>query len=87
VTPTTAAPAPLLGEYLRDYASGKGSAFTRPFNVTGQPAISLPLGWPDDGLPRGVQLIAERGRDDLLVQLARELEVAAPWSHRYRSVG
>ena len=46
--------------------SGLGSAFTRPINVTGQPAISLPLGWPDDGLPRGVQLVADYGREDLL---------------------
>ena len=62
--------------------SGLGSAFTRPFNVTGQPAMSLPLGWPDDGLPRGVQLVADYGREDLLVRVASALESAAPWSHR-----
>ena len=82
VTPTTAAPASLLGEYLRGYESGRGSAFTRPFNVTGQPAMTVPLGWPADGLPRGVQLIAGYGREDVLIRVAAALEAAEPWSHR-----
>ena len=77
VTPTTAGPASPLGDYLTNYVSGLGSAFTRPINVTGQPAISLPLGWPDDGLPRGVQLVAGYGREDLLIRLSARLEVAA----------
>jgi amidase len=82
VTPTTAAPAMRLGEYLTNYVSGLGSAFTRPINVTGQPAISLPLGWPDDGLPRGVQIVAGYGRDDLLIRVAGALESASPWHDR-----
>jgi amidase len=82
VTPTVAAPPGELGEYLRAYVSGLGSAFTRPLNVTGHPAISLPLGWPDDGLPRGVQLVAGYGREDLLVRVGAALEAAAPWAHR-----
>jgi amidase len=82
VTPTTAAPASVLGEYLRGYTSGRGSAFTRPFNVTGQPCITLPLGWPSDGLPRGVQLVAAYGREDRLIRVAAALEEASPWSHR-----
>jgi len=79
VTPTTAAPPTLLGDYLKGYEAGRGSAFTRPFNVTGQPALSLPLGWPDDGLPRGAQLVAPLGREDLLVRVGAQLEQAAPW--------
>ena len=83
VTPTTAAAPTPLGEYLgAGYQSGRGSAFTRPFNVTGNPAVSLPLGWPDDGLPRGVQLIAAYGREDVLIRMSSQLEVAAPWAHR-----
>jgi amidase len=82
VTPTTAAPAMRLGDYLTNYVSGLGSAFTRPINVTGQPAISLPLGWPDDGLPRGVQFVAAYGREDLLIRVAGGLEKACPWSQR-----
>jgi amidase len=82
ITPTTAAPPTLLGDYLRGYEAGRGSAFTRPFNVTGQPALSLPLGWPDDGLPRGVQLVADLGREDVLIRLGAQLERAVPWWER-----
>lgn len=82
VTPTVAAPPGALGDYLSRYVSGLGSAFTRPLNVTGQPALSIPFGWPDDGLPRGVQLVGAYGRDDLVVRAAGALEAAAPWSHR-----
>jgi amidase len=86
VTPTTAGPPTLLGDYAKGYESGRGSAFTRPFNVTGQPAMSLPLGWPTDGMPRGVQLIAPIGRDDLLITVAAALEEAEPWAHRRATV-
>jgi amidase len=82
VTPTTAGPGTPHGEYLTKYVSGLGSAFTRPINVTGQPAVSLPLGWPADGLPRGVQLVADYGREDLLIRVASALESAAPWAGR-----
>ncbi len=82
VTPTTAAPASVLGEYLTRYVSGLGSAFTRPLNVTGHPALSLPLGWPSDGLPRGVQLVARYGREDVLINVASALEAATPWHDR-----
>ena len=82
VTPTTPAPPSPHGEYLRTYVSGLGSAFTRPVNVTGQPAISLPLGWPADGMPRGVQLIGGYGREDVLIRTASALEEAAPWNTR-----
>ena len=82
VTPTTAEPAPLLGAYKQAYRPGRASAFTRVFNATGQPALSLPLGWPADGLPRGVQLVAACGREDVLVRVGSQLEAAAPWADR-----
>jgi amidase len=56
--------------------------FTMVFNISGQPAISLPLGHSDGGLPIGVQIIAPYGREDLLFQIAYQLEEAMPWDHR-----
>ena len=82
LTPTTAEPGPPLGAYKQGYAPGRAGAFTRVFNVTGQPALSLPLGWPEDGMPRGVQFVAAYGREDVLVRLGAQLEQAAPWAHR-----
>jgi amidase len=57
-------------------------ALVEPWNATGQPAISLPLGWSADGLPVGVQLVAAPGRDDVLLRVAAQLEQAKPWAHR-----
>jgi amidase len=58
------------------------AVFTAGFNATGQPAISLPLHWNDDGLPIGVQLVGDLGREDLLIRVASQLEEARPWAER-----
>ena len=81
VTPTlTRLPAPVGG--IRSQAgvtddAGRFSALVRLWNVTGQPAVSLPLGRSGDATPIGVQLVAPPGRDDLLLAVAAELEAAA----------
>lgn len=60
--------------------------FTEAFNISGEPAISLPLAQSRDGLPIGIQLVAPYGREDLLFQVAAQLEQAMPWSDRRPSV-
>jgi amidase len=54
-----------------------------PFDVTGQPAISLPMHVSAGGLPVGVQLVAPYGREDRLIRVAAQLEAAAPWADRH----
>jgi Asp-tRNA(Asn)/Glu-tRNA(Gln) amidotransferase A subunit family amidase len=53
---------------------------TQIFNMTGQPAASVPLAWSSGGLPIGVQFVARAGEDGLLLQLAGQLERAQPWA-------
>jgi amidase len=90
LTPTIAEPPVLLGTV--GVVPGNPQAgfdrltnlipFTPPFNITGQPAISLPLFWNAAGLPIGSQLVAGLGREDLLIQVASQLEQARPWQDR-----
>ena len=56
--------------------------FTAAFNVTGQPAVSLPLHWTDDGIPVGVQLVGPPLGEALLLRVSAQLEAARPWSDR-----
>lgn len=56
--------------------------FTIPHNIMGTPAISLPLAMHSSGLPIGIQLAAAPARDDIVLQLAGELEQAMPWRER-----
>jgi amidase len=89
LTPTLAAPPARIGE-LRDDDDPAGdfaaqAAFTPLtsfFNMTGQPAVSLPLGVGAGGLPIGVMLAGRPAADGDLFALAAQIERAAPWTHR-----
>jgi amidase len=68
---------------LADFArSGVFTPYTAIFNVTGQPAISLPLLHGDDGLPVAVQLAGRPADETTLLRLAAQLEEARPWAER-----
>jgi amidase len=57
--------------------------FTPVFNVTGQPAVSLPLHMTPDGLPVGVQFVGAPAAEETLISLAAQLEQASPWAERH----
>lgn len=82
VTPSTAVPAFPLGKRPLEIDGNSvdwlwgAFPFTSPFNVAGTPALSLPCGFADDGMPVGVQLVAAEGRDGFLMDIAEDLEEA-----------
>lgn len=89
LTPTLAAPPLPIGTICNDpdhpmeplVRAGNWVTFTGQFNMSGQPAISLPLHRTSDGLPIGMQLVAAYGREDVLIRVAAQLESAQPWAH------
>ena len=95
LTPTLGEPPAPLGTF--DSPAGEPLAglfraaayvpFTPPFNVTGQPGISLPLHWNDAGLPIGVQFVGRFGDEETLLSLAGQLEQASPWAARRPPIG
>ena len=95
VTPTLAEPPVEIGEIgltprisLQEWGERLAafSPFTQIANMTGQPAMSLPLSMSDEGLPIGVQFIGRYGEEDLMFRLAGQIERAAPWGKRRPSV-
>jgi amidase len=89
LTPTLSAPPLPVGSMPNNperpmtplMTAGSWVAFTSQFNISGQPAISLPLHRTAEGLPVGMQLAAAYGREDVLIRVASQLEQAAPWAH------
>jgi amidase len=81
LTPTIPEPPPLLGDVVATERAAQIVAFTIPANITGQPAISVPV-HQHAALPVGVQLVGGYGREDLLIRLASQLEQALPWADR-----
>jgi amidase len=86
LTPTTATPPPRIGRL-----QGRGGLWTLndviamvpylgAFNVTGQPACSVPAGFDKSGLPRGAQLVGRPGEEPTLLSLAAQIEAARPWA-------
>jgi amidase len=92
VTPTLAKTAIAAeGGYGKSAAAaidiaGRFAPFTPIFNITGQPAISIPAGVGTDGLPLAVQLVGRVGAEDTLYSLAGQIEAAAPWAQRRPTV-
>jgi amidase len=90
LTPTTGEPAPPIAELDPDPEQpwrinrryGRIARFTMPFNVTGHPAITLPLHLTAGRPPVGSQLVADHFREDVLLRVAAQLESAAPWGGR-----
>ena len=60
--------------------------YTQLANITGRPAISLPLHWTAEGLPLGVQFVAPLAGESLLLKLSAQLEQALPWAGRYAPI-
>jgi amidase len=91
LTPTLAEPPPRIGDVVGTaedpwHGAARATAFacyTAPFNVTGQPGVSVPLAWEaSENLPIGTQLVAASGREDVLLRVAAQLEAARPWADR-----
>jgi Asp-tRNA(Asn)/Glu-tRNA(Gln) amidotransferase A subunit family amidase len=84
VTPTTPIPAPNLAELQVHPDKLRPSELvllrnTRPFNVWGLPAISVPCGFTKAGLPMGLQIAGAPGREDMVLQLAQSYESETEW--------
>jgi amidase len=90
LTPTLSRPPLRIGELTPDpadprpamEATGSWVAFTPAFNITGQPAMSIPVSWSPDGLPIGAQLVGPAFGEEMLLGLASQLEFALAWAEQ-----
>ena len=87
--PTVNGPAPLVTDIVdrddpaRDFENQKRfTPWTSAWNVSGMPAVSLPLHWTAGGLPVGVMLAGRPAQEELLLGLAAQIEQAHPWRDR-----
>jgi aspartyl-tRNA(Asn)/glutamyl-tRNA(Gln) amidotransferase subunit A len=89
LSPTCANPPLPIGEYFAAEIGGvkvgrdAGSAFTFPFNVTGQPAATVPCGFTKAGLPIGLQIVGRRFADTTVLRAAAAFEAARPWAQHH----
>jgi aspartyl-tRNA(Asn)/glutamyl-tRNA(Gln) amidotransferase subunit A len=58
-------------------------SFTFPFNMTGQPAATVPAGWTSEGLPVGLQIVGRHLDDPMVLRAAAAFEAAQPWAQRW----
>jgi aspartyl-tRNA(Asn)/glutamyl-tRNA(Gln) amidotransferase subunit A len=92
LTPTVSTPAFPLGQFRPDRIEGvssdtaNGSPFTYPFNWSGQPAASVPVGWTAAGLPVGLQIIGRHLDDAMVLRMAAALETVLPWADQWPSI-
>jgi amidase len=93
LSPTMAIVPPPLGTLSGDHSVEEAApgwtamaSFAIPFDISGQPAITLPLHVSSEGLPVGVQFAAAYGREDLLFRLAGQIERARPWVDRWPAI-
>ncbi len=88
LSPTLAVPPFNVGQDEADPINGETlgplqwTRFTYPFNLTGQPAASVPAGWTNAGLPVGLQIVGNRFHDLLVLQAARAWEQLQPWANK-----
>jgi amidase len=88
LSPAVGLPAPEVGAYAAMppeegfRAAAQIGAFTAAFNITGQPAASVPVGLTKEGLPIGLQVSGREHADDVVLAVSRQLEEAAPWRGR-----
>jgi aspartyl-tRNA(Asn)/glutamyl-tRNA(Gln) amidotransferase subunit A len=87
ITPTMPIPAPAIADLKKDPEALRPAELallrnTRPFNVWGLPAISMPCGFSDGGLPIGLQIAGAHWREDLVLKLAHAYESVTEWKER-----
>jgi amidase len=92
LTPTLAQPPVPIGAledddpWVQFANAGRFTPFTQVANITGLPAVSVPLSWSDDGLPIGVQLVGRPAGEAALIRVSAQLEEARPWRDRHAPV-